>query len=196
MRFQTNFLREREQQTRRAGTALSVVLVVLVLIFLANIVMYFTYRDRAGEASKQEALLENQIRQYEQEVKAGPDRAFLARFKGEVAFANSLILRKSFSWTSLLGRIEKAVPKGISVTKIAPDFKTIEGKEEEEVVMLSGTARSLEALTGLIINLEDSVHFREVFLLNQSLRDDKSGRELIAFDIRMQYLPGGEEGGE
>lgn len=195
MRFQTNFLREREQQTRRVSVALFAALVVLLLLFIVNLAMYFSYRGKVDEVGKQESLLESQISQHEQQIKAGPDRTFLARFKGEVAFANSLILRKSFSWTSLLGRIEKAVPKGISVTRIAPEFKAVEGKGEEEVVMLTGYARSLEALTELIINLEDSAYFREVFLLNQALRDDKDGPELISFEIRMQYLSGGEEDG-
>lgn len=193
MKFQTNFLREREQRAKLTGAALSAGIIILALLCAGNVGMYLTYSGRAADVSAKAKLLSDQISLYEKQAAPGPERAFLARIKDEAAFANSLIFRKSFSWTSLLGRIEKAVPGGIAVTRIAPTFKAAAGKGVEYEISLTGDSTSLEALTSLIINLEDSAYFREVFLLQQTLKDIEE-REVISFEIRLQYLPDGEGG--
>lgn len=191
MKFQTNFLREREKRAKGVSAALSAVIVVLLLLSVANAALYITWSRKAGEAGKRVDLVAGQVKMQEKKATPSPGPTFLAGFKEEVAFANSLIFRKSFSWTSLLGRIEKAVPKGIGITRISPALKGGAEMREEVDISLYGDATSVEAMTNLIMDLENSPWFGDVFLLQQTLRDN-DGRDVISFEMKLKYHPDGK----
>ncbi len=94
----------------------------------------------------------------------------------EVAFANDLLVLKSFSWTSFFSHLEGAVPSKISLSKLQPQPK---GKG----VQIEGRALSLKHLTQFILGLEKSPHFNTIFLANQ--KKDKEG--IIEFTITFEY---------
>lgn len=96
-----------------------------------------------------------------------------------VRFYNSLLEASAFSWTGLLNELEAALPEAIGVAEIRPD-------QELSGVLLRGEARTLEALTGFVRRLEERPLFTRVFLLRHGARkDDRSGREILQFEIRL-----------
>lgn len=96
-----------------------------------------------------------------------------------VRFYNSLLQASAFSWTGLLNELEAALPEGVGVAEIRPD-------QDLSGVQLRGEARTLEALTGFVRRLEGRPLFTRVFLLRQGERkDERSGREVLQFEIRL-----------
>lgn len=95
----------------------------------------------------------------------------------EVEFANTLLTRKSFSWTSFFSHLEEVVSRRVSISKLQP-----EGKGQG--VQIEGKSLSLKRLTQFILELEKSSHFDNIFLANQ--KKDKEGK--IQFLITFQYV--------
>lgn len=101
------------------------------------------------------------------------------RLAERVRLYNSLLEASVFSWTGLLNELEAALPEGVGVAEIRPD-------QQLTGVQLRGEARTLEALTGFVRRLEERPLFTRVFLLRQGGRkDDRTGREILQFEIRL-----------
>src|SRR5262249_19934294 len=103
-----------------------------------------------------------------------PEQA--ASLSKDIAFANELLQRKTFYWSSLLSDIETVIPSNISLSRIQLNFK-------EQRVMMSGFAVSLKELTQFIIRLEDSSAFEDVFLENQKTAE----HNWVEFSLSAQY---------
>jgi Tfp pilus assembly protein PilN len=103
--------------------------------------------------------------------------------EGEIAFINGLIAKDRFSWTELLGRLEKAMTRGITLTGIQPDYR-------EGNLQISGFAENVDALRGYLTSLLHSDTLAAAYLLQQEARKvkDRSDREhpVVAFRIEIQ----------
>jgi type IV pilus assembly protein PilN len=88
-------------------------------------------------------------------------QAQLKALDARIRFANAAIDKKSVNWLILLDRLEEVVPSGVALTQIEPD-------QHQQLVKISGAARSFANLRGLLENMERSKNFSEVYLLSQS----------------------------
>jgi Tfp pilus assembly protein PilN len=88
---------------------------------------------------------------------------------------SALLEARRFSWTQLLTGIEASFPSGVALTQL--DFKSREG-----AVTIEGTARSPEALSGLMIGLQKSRSFKSPLLKHQSM--DKGN---LSFNVAVTY---------
>ena len=79
----------------------------------------------------------------------------------EVDFINGLIVRETFSWTSLLSDLEMSVPGGISIATISPDF-------ERMTIGISGMGESMEKVLSFVDALDSSKRFSDVFLVSHA----------------------------
>jgi type IV pilus assembly protein PilN len=179
MRLTINLASENYRKARLIRKLLWMVSILLVGVGAWQIETYLAYKkeSRYLEESRQK-VVESQ-RSLERELNTkGIDAsdAGVKAFSGRVAALNELISRRVFSWTLLLNELESAVPNNISVTRLQPKFP-------EGVITLSGKAISLKDLTRLIIKLEDSQDFAEVFLKDQAT--DKEG--FVEFTIELKY---------
>lgn len=102
--------------------------------------------------------------------------AGLQRLPGEVALANQLIEKRSFSWTRFLTELERAIPPRMAITSIrlAPNGSLIH---------LNGSAVSLEDITALTLSLQDHPLFSDPVLGQH--RD--AGNGMVEFDLTLQY---------
>jgi len=140
-------------------------LVTLALFKVAEIAR------NAAELSRLETLItgtgqgERSTRVSETQLKAQEAR---------IRFANGAIEKKSVNWLILLDHLEEVVPDGVALTQIAPD---------QQLLKITGAARSFANLRTLMENMERSQHFSEVYLLSQS--DTKVGltQEGLQFSI-------------
>ncbi|NDD65043.1 MAG: hypothetical protein EBZ36_13885 [Acidobacteria bacterium] len=109
--------------------------------------------------------------------------------------ASELIARKSFSWSSLLDEIEKVIPPGVRVLRIAvntvvPEEKngTIGGPESAATLNLEVIAKSSQEvikLINLLHNAGDSGRFR----VSPISQKPVEGTGEIEFSLRVQYFP-------
>ena len=150
---------------------------ILVLVFASGINLLKSarsetlhYQESYARVLEQQTTLKSEF----EGVLKGPDgeRTLLS----EIAFANTLLGLKSFSWTSFLSDLEGVVPQNISIIKIQPQFK---GGE----VHVEGSALSLKDLTHFILRLENSQRFNTIFLANQ--KTEEGG--VVRFTITFKY---------
>lgn len=91
----------------------------------------------------------------------------LERLRADVAFANQLAEKRSFSWTRLLSDLEEAVPAQVSITSIKPNF-------DESIVVLEGVAEHLQDLDRFVQKLQHHRAFRQAVLGKHEMLADSS----------------------
>ena len=129
-------------------------IVMLLLALVAAVVLALTVTNvtRLVQLSSRRSALRTQIaadeaaaariRQTASSVQKGVDRTALAELAGSAREANALIDQRTFSWTTFLTLVESAIPMGVHLTSIAPDFKkgdiiitmNLVGRQAEDVI--------------------------------------------------------------
>lgn len=100
----------------------------------------------------------------------------LKRLSLEVALANQLLEKRTFSWTKFLTELEQAIPSHLALSSVRLD-------QAGTMVRLTGTATSLEDITAFTVGLQDHATFKDPILAQH--RVGPNG--LVEFDITLQY---------
>ncbi|NBO65528.1 MAG: hypothetical protein EBU88_11935 [Acidobacteria bacterium] len=110
----------------------------------------------------------------------------------EIYAASELIARKSFSWSTLLGEIERIIPPGVRVLRIAvstvvPEEKngSIGGPESAATLNLEIIAKTNADVVKLINLLHGSGRFRVSPVSQKPIE----GTGEIEFALRVEYFP-------
>jgi len=107
----------------------------------------------------------------------------IKRQEEEIAFINGLVAKDNFAWTELLGRLEKAMTQGITLTGIEPNY-------QEGSLRIAGLAEDVSALRGYLTSLLNSDSLAAAYLLQQETRmvkDQQDGEHaVVAFRIEIQ----------
>jgi len=101
----------------------------------------------------------------------------LQRLPAEVALANQLLEKRTFSWTKFLTGLEQAIPPRLALSSVRLD-------PAGTIVHLTGTAMNLEDITAFTVGLQDHPLFKDPVLAQH--RADANG--LVEFDISLRYL--------
>lgn len=156
------FRKDRPVLVASAATA---VLMLGVLALLVQVVL--VQRDAAAESRAQLASIEAQLRaaaaeqaRLEARLREPANAEVLAR---SVLF-NSLILRKSISWTQLFSDLEKVMPGNVRLITVRP---YLTGDSAVQLDMVVG-AQSPEPVIELLKRLERSPTFGATSLLSSS----------------------------
>lgn len=96
-----------------------------------------------------------------------PDQIAAARM--EVAFANQLTDKRTFSWTRLLSDLEETVPPEVSIASIKLNF-------QESAVVLEGMAQRLQDLNRFVHQLQQHRAFRQAVLSKHEFRHEATGK--------------------
>jgi len=163
MRFQTDFS---SQEYRSVRGFMAVLMLASFLLALLAVWNFSQFRGERQELERVKGALKRvkqQAAQFQDKLRAGgkaltPEQ--VNNLSKEIGFANELIKRKTFFWSSLLSDIERVIPSNISLSRIQLNYT-------EDQVTLNGSAASLQHLTQFIIRLEDSSAFQDVFLETQ-----------------------------
>jgi len=179
MRLTINLASEDYRKTRLIKILLCFFSILLMGVGAWQVQAYLDYQ-REGHFLKESRLkVEESQRTLEKELRTrGMDasEAGVRAFTTKIGVLNEQIVHKAFSWTLFLNEMESAVPNNISITRLQPKFP-------EGMITLIGKAISLKDLTQLIIRLEDSQAFSEVFLKDQ--KTDKEG--FVDFTVEFKY---------
>lgn len=103
------------------------------------------------------------------------------QLKKEIEFINSVIIKRTFSWTGLLTDLEGCVPEGAYIVQISPDFA--QGK-----VSVMGMAREVRLALSMVDLMTGSGRFSDVFLTKHSGAAEGAGMTL--FSITASYNGG------
>lgn len=176
MRFNINLATRTYINTK----LLKILSAAAVLLFAA--LLFFNVRNIAVTAAEikrvtsEIARSEDKSKPNEKAVSEKEYRALMDR----IAFANSVIERKTYNWLALLDNLEQVVPDGVAISSIEPEPKG-------QGLKLSGIAKSFNNLRTFMEHLEDSKFFSDVYLANQTeakLGDPKlSTAQGITFDL-------------
>ena len=129
-----------------------------------------TYRQQI-ESNNAEAA---RIRAEAQALQGGIDRATLGRLAASATEANRLIDQRTFSWTTLLGHLERTLPPDVRLTAISP-------RPEQGTfrVSMAVVARDLEHIDDFIIAMRETGDFYDVAPTEQRANDDGSYQAVI-----------------
>lgn len=173
----------------RVVTVVIGVLAALVLAAtLFNIVRLYTLVTERAEirarldADTAEAA---RVRAEADTLQRGVDRVTLARLAASAREANTLIERRTFSWTRLLEHLEDTLPAGVRLTTISPRLDSGEFR-----VAMAVVARSLDDIDEFVESLLATGRFYDVAAVEQRANDDGSYQAVV----QVRYLtprPGG-----
>lgn len=107
----------------------------------------------------------------------------LQRLPAEVALANQLLEKRTFSWTKFLTGLEQAIPPRLALSSVRLDAGGA-------TVHLTGTAVSLEDITAFTVGLQDHPTFKDPVLAQH--RVGMNG--LVEFDVTLRYRREGVQG--
>lgn len=115
-----------------------------------------------------------------QTMQEGVDRATLARLAASTQEANQLIDQRTFSWTTLLGLLERTLPPNVRLTSVSPrvDRGTFR-------IQMAIVARDLDDIDDFINALTASGRFYDVAPTEQRVSDSGSYQAMI----QASYLP-------
>jgi hypothetical protein len=183
MKIRLNLAVQEYRLRRWVRLTLNVASVLLLALLLREATLYARlrredadFRLRIERVRHQQDLIREGLRALGKE----PTEESFKTLRKEVAFANDLIFRKTFSWTEFLSDLEERVPADVAVSRIQPSFAT-------GMVLIGGTARSLKDLTRLIIQLQSDPTFEDVFLLDQKVDPKSPVKEAVEFSIQFRY---------
>jgi hypothetical protein len=107
-------------------------------------------------------------------IQQGIDRASLARLAGSAREANTLIDRRTFSWTTLFSLLEKAMPMDVRLVSVSPQIE-----RSTMTVVLAIVARDLPDIDVFIDALLDTGAFHDVSPAEKQGREDGTYTALV-----------------
>ena len=139
--------------------------------------------DLYGKEAQLEPALARVLSEDQQFIQAADKEGFnlsdsaLQLLPGKVAFANQLIAKKAFSWTTFLSELEQTVPGGLAIGGIQNDY------DKSITIRLTGTARSMDEVTAFTLALQEHSPF-----VNPQLTQHRVGtNNLFDFSLTVGY---------
>ena len=114
------------------------------------------------------------IRGEAQALQRSIDRATLARLAASASEANRLIDRRTFSWTTLLGHLERTLPPDVRLTAISPRLDAGAFR-----VSMAVAARDLDDIDAFVIAMRETGDFYDVAPTEQRRNEDGSYQAVV-----------------
>ncbi|MBI4463247.1 MAG: hypothetical protein HY647_00955 [Acidobacteria bacterium] len=169
---------------------IAVVTSAIVLVGLASLVVW---KDRQNRNETQ--LLTAEIHRFQQEVVAMQEeqqeleRALqspeVQQIRDRLAFLNSLILRKSLSWTQIFMDLEKILPSQARIIAISPSPNPFQQAE----LNLTVAAVEIGPLVEFLKNLESSPQFGSPVVGSQRFPAERAADRSIVLELSTRYFP-------
>jgi hypothetical protein len=167
----------------RWGTILGVAGVVTLALLVTTVSSWASARKDQVQISK----FKDDIAKCEQErAKAQEvmDRPENRSTRDQSKFINSLIRRKSFSWTQVFSDLEHMMPPELHVTAIHPEV----AKDNQLEIKLSVSGKSRERAFQLVHRMEQSPRFYQPQVESEDHQTSQNG-DVTHFEIASAYIP-------
>lgn len=159
---------------------------VAVILALALVSRERQQQSETRSLTQQLGRFEREVQDLEREqrdLEAWLRRPEVQEIRDHSGFLNSMIFRKSLSWTRMFLDLEKILPARAQVLSIQPRLNTSQQAE----LALTVTATEMEPLVELLKNLESSSQFGSPAVESQRFITDRAQQTHIALDLRTQY---------
>lgn len=161
---------------------------LVLLVVLAGLLV-----SREQQQSAETRSITQQMARFEQEIEslAGEQSALdewlrrpeVQEIRDHSAFLNSLILRKTLSWTQMFLDLEQILPDRAQVTAIQPRLN----RSQQPDLALAVTAEEMGPLVELLRNLESSSQFGSPAVLSQRFTADRNSVPQIEMTLQTSY---------
>lgn len=186
MRLPINLATEPRENLRPVRTA--VIAAALVALVLGSLALRREIRNRNEFRSmiQQQDALEFNLRdlaKQQNELEAALSTNEAQQIRQRSGFMNSLIMRKSLSWTQLFMDLEKTLPARARITAIQPKLN-----ESDDVDLdLTVASASMEPLVEFLKNLESSKDFGPPVVGSQHYGSGTSSDQGIELVVTTRY---------
>lgn len=123
------------------------------------------------------------LKRQQQELTQWLNRPDVQEIRDRSAFLNSLILRKSLSWTQMFMDLEKVLPDRVQVNAVRPS----ENESSQAALNLSVSATTAPPLIEFLKNLESSPQFGAPVVEAQRYPTEKSSDQSIVLEMSVIY---------
>ena len=173
-----------------------------LLLLLANVSLFWSYRERSADKREQIARGEAEIQRQQAastQLQRQLDSFNLGAQNQQVDFLNKQIQERTFSWSQLLDRIAERLPNDVRLNRLTP----LTGKKAEQqfqrssgarraargsdrvTLSITGESRSDGALSSFVERLFQPP-FADPNLIHEEREEDG---KTLKFEISVQYRP-------
>lgn len=192
MRVPINLASQPYENLRPLYSAAVLALALLMALALTLALKERRNRNQTRLLTEQSEQLDKglaDLRREQRELTQWLGRPDVQEIRDRSAFLNSLIIRKSLSWTQMFMDLEKVLPNQVLVTAIRP------GKSESAQAQLKITvaAGTVPPLVEFLKNLEAAPQFAKPVVDLQHFPTDKSLDPHIILELSVVYHQAGRE---
>jgi Tfp pilus assembly protein PilN len=185
MKYSINLASQPFRRYRAMFVASAAVCVLLVFTLGALISMILADRAQMADVRADILRLNNEIRKVTNEqakVAATMRRPENAEVFERSIFINTLLMRKSISWTKIFADLEKILPHNVRVISIHPAVNA----QNQIVLEMSVGAEQTEPLLQLLIKLENSEQFGHTAV--SSIQPPSQSEPLFRYKVNVNYV--------
>jgi len=147
---------------------LAVIVVAATIVNVAGIVRYSTADTELGTQASRDESRAAALRAEAARLRGAVDPRQLAVASTQARLANSLIDRRTFSWTELFNQFEATLPDDVRITAVRPRIDEKRGI----VVAISVVARSVDDVDRFMQNLESTGRFADLYSAEDRVDED------------------------
>jgi Tfp pilus assembly protein PilN len=187
MRLDINLATQPYEDGRRFWVRWGTILGAAAVLTLALVITSITSWAAARKDQVQISKFKDDIARCEQERAKAEEvlnRPENRSTRDQSKFINSLIRRKSFSWTQVFADLEHMMPPELHVTAIHPEV----AKDNQLELKLSVAGKSFDRALQLVHRMEQSPRFYQPQVAEQNLSQDQNG-DNAHVEITSAYIP-------
>ena len=186
-----NFARRPFRDYRPVYLVAGAALVAGVILFAVNATLYGEFRREVADTRDEITWLEKRQERADaaaQAAKSAMASYELSQLAGESRGLVRLVEERQFSWTTLLGRLERVLPPEVRLARLQPRFQ----ESGEIFVDIALIGRGPESVVGTVAALSRSPYFAAVDLKSETRPESKEGDpEGFTFALTTVYRPEG-----
>ncbi|OFW23701.1 MAG: hypothetical protein A3H27_08440 [Acidobacteria bacterium RIFCSPLOWO2_02_FULL_59_13] len=170
-------------------------LALAIAVGLASFVVWKDWQNREETRTVTEQIRQLQhesavLQQEQQQLERSLRTPEVQQISDRAAFLNSLILRKSLSWTQLFMELEKILPNQARITAIRPRLN----QSQQAELSLTVAAVEMGPLVEFLKNLESSSRFGSPVVEAQRFPPERTTDRSIFLDLSASYFPSAAAG--
>jgi Tfp pilus assembly protein PilN len=146
----------------------ALVVLVVTLLNLYRVVTLTARVSALGAEAEQAERTGVDLRQQAARARSSVDQARLTAVATAAHEANTLIDRRTFSWTELFNRFEATLPPDVRIAAVRPSV----GEDGDLTLGIAVVARSVDAIDTFIEALEETGAFEDVLSREERINED------------------------
>jgi hypothetical protein len=170
-----------ERAVRSVLGLFGLIALVLTLFNLIEIVRLQGQSKDSRQTIAQNEQLSRELRQKAADIRKGIDRVKLDAVQTAAHEANTLIDRRTFSWTELLNYFQSTLPADVRIAGVSPQLDS----DGRRLVQISVFSRRVEDLEEFMDALEKTGAFKGILPRSEQMED--SG--VLRTELQAYYAP-------